>query len=403
MRRYALAIVLLSALAGRAVLAQNQLGFDSVVETRRALALAQEQGEAARRRAEQLEADVARATQAAERTAREAAAVAARIQQGEAAIAASEARLVLIETQRRALARSLAARQQPVVRLTGALQRLSRRPLLLSLLRPGSVQDTVHLRAVLSTMLPQVERKTAVLRSELRKGETLRQAAHTANRALKSDEAELAARRSALTALETRQRLASRSVSGIADRENERALALAEQAGDLGALVDSLGQEGALRDRLAALPGPIMRPARPLESQVISATEAPVAVPVGLPGYMLPVAGQLVAGFDDLLPDGLRSRGLSLAARSGAQAVAPAAGRIAFAGLYRGFGAIVIVEHEGGWSSLITGLAEASVRVGDEVVTGAPLGVAGAGKPILGLELRRDGVPVNPLELLGSR
>ena len=365
MRRYALAIVLLSALAGRAVLAQNQLGFDSVVETRRALALAQEQGEAA--------------------------------------IAASEARLVLIETQRRALARSLAARQQPVVRLTGALQRLSRRPLLLSLLRPGSVQDTVHLRAVLSTILPQVERKTAVLRSELRKGEALRQAAHTANRALKSDEAELAARRSALTALETRQRLASRSVSGIADRENERALALADQAGDLGALVDSLGQEGALRDRLAALPGPIMRPARPLESQVISATEAPVAVPAGLPGYMLPVAGQLVAGFDDLLPDGLRSRGLSLAARSGAQAVAPAAGRIAFAGLYRGFGAIVIVEHEGGWSSLITGLAEASVRVGDEVVTGAPLGVAGAGKPILGLELRRDGVPVNPLELLGSR
>ncbi|HVR90013.1 MAG TPA: peptidoglycan DD-metalloendopeptidase family protein [Novosphingobium sp.] len=385
------------------VLAQAQLGYDDVDETRRALATAQQQGEVARRRGEALETEAARATEAADKTAREAAAVAARIQQGEAAIAANEARLKLIARQRTVLQASLAARQQPVVRLTGALQRLSRRPMVLSLLRPGSTLDTMHLRAVLATMLPEVERRTSALRAEIDRGEALEQQALATSRALRADEAELSRRRQALAALETRQRLGSRAASGVADRESERALALAEQARDLGSLVDSLGEAGALRDQLAALPGPIMRPERPQESQVIAATTPlPSAQPSGLPGYLLPVAGRLVAGFGDVLQDGARSRGVALAARDGAQAVAPFAGRVAFAGPYRGFGNIVIIEHPGGWTSLVTGLAQLDAKVGDELVGGAPLGIAGPGRPVLNLELRRNGEPVNPLEFVNS-
>ena len=92
------------------------------------------------------------------------------------------------------------------------------------------------------------------------------------------------------------------------------------------------------------------------------------------------------------------SDGITLAPRPGAQVVAPAAGRVAFAGPYRGYGRIVIVEHEGRWTSLVTGLARVDVRVGDRLVAGAPLGVAGQGQPRVSLELRRDNDPVNPLQ-----
>ncbi len=406
MIRFARLLPLLCALLvppGAVVLAQPQLGYDDANDTRRALATAQQQGETARRRAEQLESQAATATQVADKTAREAAAIAARIQQGEAAIAGGEARLTLIGRQRTALQASLAARQQPVVRLTGALQRLSRRPMVLSLLRPGSVQDTVHLRAVLATMLPQVERRTRALKAEILRGRALEAQALAANLALRGDKAELTRRRQALAVLETRQRLSSRAASGVADRESERALALAEQARDLGSLVDSLGEAGALRDRLAVLPGPIMRPARPQESQVIAATTPlPSPEPSGLAGYLLPVAGRLVAGFGDVQSDGVRSRGISLAARDGAQAIAPFAGRVAFAGPYRGFGNIVIIEHPGGWTSLVTGLAQLDAKVGDELVGGAPLGIAGPGRPLLNLELRRAGEPVNPLDYVNG-
>lgn len=112
---------------------------------------------------------------------------------------------------------------------------------------------------------------------------------------------------------------------------------------------------------------------------------------------MLPVDGRLVSGFG---ANG--ARGIGIAARSGAQVVAPGAGRVAFAGPYRGYGRIVIVEHPGGWTSLVTGLIQIDVRVGQTLVAGSPLGLAPPGRPVVTLELRQDGAPVNPLDQLRS-
>ena len=61
---------------------------------------------------------------------------------------------------------------------------------------------------------------------------------------------------------------------------------------------------------------------------------------------------------------------------------------------------IVIVEHGDGWASLVTGLARAQVRVGQTLVAGSPLGQAPTGSPRIGVELRRNGERVNPLDRL---
>ena len=401
-RPHRLALVLLLPFAAAAALAQQALVYDEAADIQRALAEAQSEGMAARKRAEQLEAEAAQATEAAEKTAREAAGAAARIQQAEAAIVADQARIGLIERQRKLLRVRLAEKQRPLVRLTASLQRMARRPPVLSMLRPGSLRDAMYLRAILATMLPEVERRTASLRAEIARSKVLQEQARLALKQLRAGEGEWRQRRLGLTALETRQRLASRSVSGIADREAERALALAERARDLDGLADDLGKAGALRADLAALPGPVMRPAQPLSAQVAPETATASATPGGLPAYALPVTGRLVAGFGDSARGSPRSRGIALAVRQGAQAVSPAPGRVAFAGPYRGYGSIVIIEHAAGWTSLITGLAQLDARVGDRLVGGSPLGITGAGRPVLTLELRRDGVPVNPLEYIRS-
>ena len=80
--------------------------------------------------------------------------------------------------------------------------------------------------------------------------------------------------------------------------------------------------------------------------------------------------------------------------------VAPARGRVAFAGPYRGYGQIVIVEHINGWTSLVTGLSKTSVVAGDELLGGSPLGSAAEQNPMVTLELRRAGEPVNPLQYM---
>ncbi|MCK9540524.1 MAG: peptidoglycan DD-metalloendopeptidase family protein [Novosphingobium sp.] len=375
--------------------------FADAGETARAMAQARKEGEAARRRAEQLEAQATQVTQQAERTARQAAAVAARIQQTEAQVSLLEGQTVLIARDRARLRARLAERQQPLIRLTAALQRLSRRPPVLALLRPGSIDDTVHMRALLTTLLPQVEQRTAALREEIAQARRLQDRARQSAQALRASEGQLREQRRNLAAIESRQRLASRQAMSTADREAERALALAEQARDLGGLMRDLDEAGRLRAALARLPGPISRPARPEDARV-TATEAPVEVSDAPPGYMLPVAGRLVSGFAADQGGGARSRGIALATRPGAQVVAPAGGRVAFAGPFRGFGRIVIVEHEGGWTSLVTGLAELDARVGDRLVGGSPLGVAGPGSPVVSLELRRDGTAVNPLQFIAT-
>jgi septal ring factor EnvC (AmiA/AmiB activator) len=370
-------------------------------QAQRDMIASRRESDAARRRAEKLEVRAREVTEQAEKTARETAAIAARIQETEAAIAAQRAKVHLIAIERVDLRERLAEKQAPLARLTGSLQRLSRRPPLLAVLRPGSVRDAVYLRALLDTMMPQVERRTRGLRAEIERGRMLEQQAVAAGHQLAQMEGEMRERRQALAILESRQRLAGREASGIAAREGERALALAEKARDLGDLVVRLVEQGALRVQLAALPGPTMRPPRPEETRVIDASQF-VPVPEGLASYMLPVTGRLVTGFGEVLPGQAPSRGLSLATRASAQVVAPAAGRIAFAGPYRGYGQIVIVEHKGGWTSLVTGLTRLDVEVGRQVVAGAPIGTTGPSDPRVMVELRRQGEAVNPLQYIRS-
>lgn len=370
-------------------------------EARSALARAVQEGKRARYRAERLEEDARRATQRAERTAAEAAAVAARIQETEARIAARQAQIRLMAERRKRLDARLAERQEPLIRLSAALQRLSRRPPALGLLRPGSVRDAVYLRALLATMLPEVEARTAELRGELTRIRKLASEQAAAAEALAREEARLRQRQQRLAGMEAEQRLDMRRMAGIASRENERALALAERAKDLEELVEVAGRQGRLIAELEALPGPIMRPRRPEESQVLD-TVRPSPTPSGLASYILPVAGRLVTGFGASSGGGRPSRGIVLVAPGGAQVVAPAAGRVAFAGPYSGYGRIAIIEHEGGWTSLVTGLGRLDVEPGERVVGGSPLGVVEPSDGKVIVELRQGGEPVNPMRYLGG-
>lgn len=391
-------IGLLLGVAGWQLAAQEAAPFEDAGQAGEALRRAGQALAQARTRGEQLEAEAQRATEAADRTAREAAAVAARIQQSEAEVEVAQARIALIDRQRDALRLDMAKRQEPVVRLTAALQMMARRPLAFSLVRAESLRDTVYLRAVLETTLPEVRRRTAGLRQEIQRGRALQDQARMAAQQLRGGEVQLAERQKQLAMLESRQRLESRAARGTANRESDRALALAEQTRDLAALMQQLGTDGALREQLAALPGPVLRPDRPGDAPMVVSEPTSTARQTRL-AWILPVSGRLVAGFGEKGQTDV-SDGITLAPTGAAQVVAPAGGRVAFAGAYRGYGRIVIVEHDGGWTSLITNLGRVTVAVGDSVVQGSPIGSAAPGRPVVTVELRKDGVPVNPLPLV---
>lgn len=378
-----------------------------------ALLLAPEEAEAqlaraarASRRAEtraaRLTLEAEAATEAATRTAREAAALAASIQQAEADIEVARARYSLTRAERAALIARLADQQEPTARLAAALQTASRRPLALSALQPGSLKEVVYVRAVLDSAVPQIRERTAGLRADLQRGRALEADAARALSALRASETDLRTRRQNLAALEGQQRLASRNARRAALREAERALALAEEARDLDGLVARLDDIAAVRRELVALPGPVLRPKDLAAAPSTSPAPTPSASASAPPprDFQLPVDGRMLLGFGARRASGLVSSGLELAPVAGAQVVAPASGRVAFAGTYRGFGRIVIIEHEGGWTSLLTGLVRVDAEVGDNVIAGSPMGAAGGRDAPVTFELRRDGIPVNPLQFL---
>lgn len=375
--------------AGRTTLAQEQ----------QALKSARRQSDAARDRSERLEQQASLARDEAEQARRRAAAVAARIQQAEADIQAAQARIAIIARMQRVQAARLAERQEPVVRLTAALQMMARRPLALALVQPGSINDAVHMRAMLGQVLPVIQQRTAGLRAELDRSRALRATAQQAADSLAQAQSNRRVQQGALAALETRKRVAERDYRANAGLEGERALALGERARDIVDLMDRLEQAGDVRDRLAALSGPLLRPARPDQTGAPPAERQPADA--GPPPYRIPVIGQLVTGMGEVSDAGVRSRGLTLLTQPGAQAVAPTAGRIAFAGPYRGYGQILIINHGEGWTTLITGLHRLSARVGDSVRQGDPVGVTGSERPNITVELRRNGRPVDIVPLIG--
>lgn len=368
-------------------------------DQRARLAEAKAQSDAAARRSAALERQAAAEQDQARQAQAQKAAVAARIQQAEADIAAGQARLAIVDrllAQQRA---KLAAKQVPVARLLGALQSLARRPAIISLVQPGSVDDLVHVRAVLSNTLPVIRARTADVRADLARTRQLQAAGALATRALAESRSRLETQRLALTRLEAAHRLRSRAFGRDALIESDRAIALGERARDIVDLMDTIGNQAATRESLESLPGPLARPPRPGE----------VATPIDrvswshtAPPYRLPVRGKIVTGLGELSDSGVHSRGLTISALPGAQVIAPAAGRVAFAGPFRGYGTIVILDHGGGWTTLVSGLGSTSARIGETIGQGAPIGQAPGGEaPNVTVELRRRDRAVDMTALIG--
>lgn len=111
-----------------------------------------------------------------------------------------------------------------------------------------------------------------------------------------------------------------------------------------------------------------------------------------------PVEGNVETSFGEKDALGAQSEGLTFLARPGATVTSPLAGTVRFAGPFQKYKQILIIEHAGGYHSLIAGLDRIDTVVGATLAGGEPVGTlaASVSSPRLYYELRHDGKPVNP-------
>lgn len=393
----ALALVLLAALAlmpqgaARAGLANDALE-RQLVANRATLDRARQQAEVAEQRSVAAARQATQLRDQADADRYAAAALAARIQSAEAAVAASAARVRVADTLRARQLAELRRRQGPLLDLLARLQLLVRRPPASLLAEPGTAAELVHARALVSTLLPLVQRRTAALRAELAESRRLAAVQVAARDRLVVDQRALAARRAELANSERARRAQAMRLGARSGLEADMADALAARAEDIDAMVDGIAAMGATRDRLAALAGPVPRPG------TVRGSLSSFVARIGQPArqeWRPPVVGDVIEGLGAVDASGRRARGMTIMAPAGAQIVAPAAGRMMFAGPFRTYGQVAIIDHGDGWTSLVTGMIAVQARVGDSVVAGSPIGRAGSGAPRIGVEVRRNGVPMD--------
>ena len=333
---------------------------------------------AAERDAQRLEAEAKAAGDQAVRLRKEQDAAGAAILAAEAQISAAKLRSQALERQLQEHRTRLAREQRPAALLLAGMVQMSRRPPLLAIADEGSVEEFVRMRALIDTAMPEVRRRSAALAAQVEQGQRLAAQAAAANTELTRARDALRQSQNRFVALERAALARSASLGSEALSAGDTALARADAATI--AQADVTGTRSAARraTELAALaPAPV----RPMAGDG-RAPSAPI-------GYQLPVTGRVMTGLSEISRNGVRSRGLLLDSARGAPVVAPAAGRIAFAGPFRSREGVVIIDHGRGWMTLLTEV-RTTAKAGDRVAKGAPLGRALGDVTV---ELSRNGRP----------
>ncbi len=332
-----------------------------------------------------------------DRLRREKVASATAIHAGEAEMSRLEARLAQLTREETQKASGLAADRRQMANVLSALTRLSRLPPAAFIVQPLSPADTVRGGIVLRASVGEIKRRAGRLRAELEGLATARRSIAARSLELRTATAALQAERLRLDGLLARTAELQRRAAVDSRDAAARISRLSSEAKDLRELLVRLGPPTG--DRLppseeeTAMPSPLRLVLTPPPE-----SGRPIAKSRGTLPF--PVVGRVVGRYGEESDSGLISKGITIETRPGAQVVAPHEGRVAFAGPFRGYGQLLIIEHGEAYHSLMAGFDRIDAVIGQLVFGGEPVGVMGYpddGKPNLYLELRRNNRPVDPL------
>lgn len=352
-----------------------------------ALVRARTEARQASQRLASLEAEAAKAKGDAERLRTEQQVAAAGIEEAEARISESDTRLALARTQVALVEQRLARKRAPLASLLAGLATMGRQPPILALADRGSVDEMVRVKALLDATMPVIERRSAALQAELADRRRLASAVDSARSEVARSRDLLVERRQRFAQMEARAADRATRLAGGALVAGDRVLATGEQLASAGSDSAERQAAGRVASRLAELD---FAPARPIRGDS--------ALPREDFAYSLPVSGKLAEGLGSVSRTGISSRGLRFETARGTPVAVPADGTIQFAAPFRGQDGIVIIDHGDGWTSLLLGVASDRKR-GTRVRRGEKLGRA---LGPLGVELRRNGVPVSPALIAAS-
>jgi septal ring factor EnvC (AmiA/AmiB activator) len=338
---------------------------------------------------------------------------AARIRDVEANIDATRARLEPLDEQEQLFRKSLDERRGVIVEILAALQRIGRQPPPALMVRPEDALQAVRTAITLGAVLPEMRAQADALAGDLSDLLRVRKEIIDERDRLSGDLDLLGREQLRMSLLIDQRQNMQATAQQALDAERQRAADLARQVDTIKDLIAKLeqGVDSATRAARASARA-IADDATQPELAALSdpGRLAPAAAFADMRGHLrLPVNGVRIREFGGSDGASGTQKGLSIAARPGAQITAPCDGWVVYAGPFRSYGQLLILNAGGGYHVLLAGMERISVDLGQFVLTGEPVAamgdgsqatatVVGAGpkQPVLYVEFRKDGTPIDP-------
>lgn len=306
----------------------------------------------------------------------------------------------------------------------GALQRMGRNPPPALLVTPEDALSSVRSAILLGSVVPEVRSETDILVGQLQELVRITNDIDTQRSELSTELASLASEEERLNLLLVEKQKLSGEAQAKLAQESAKSAQLAAQATSLNGLISSLeteiesAREAAEAARLAELEQKRLEQERIAAGRKFEKNDAfsdpgriaPAISFAAAKGLLpLPVSGTQLASFGQNDGAGEKTKGISLEARQNTRVISPADAWVVYAGPFRSYGQLLIMNAGQGYHIVIAGMERINVQPGQFVLVGEPIGVMGAQriastglvdvnttKPTLYVEFRKDGKSIDP-------
>lgn len=346
------------------------------------------------------------------------------IHQSEAQLNLIESKVDQLQAQEKQLRTTLEERHGAISGLLAAMQRMGRNPPPVMITRREDALSMVRSAMLLAAVFPELRGQAVALANQLSDLARVMTSIRTEGEKLKIETVRLGEARTRLAALQEAKRQSQSERQAELEGVLKAASQIARNVEDLSDLIGKLDKEVAARTELGSYEKDMTAAEQASPDRSAAAVLAPSAGSVAMlsPGRIrpdipfvqakgqlpMPAQGRRVFAFGDKTQYGTLSKGLVVQTRDGGQVVSPCDGWIVYAGEFRTYGKLLIINAGGGYHMLLAGLSQIDVQFGQFVLTGEAVGVMGSAVksslaaktqdsgPVLYIELRKDGRSIDP-------
>jgi septal ring factor EnvC (AmiA/AmiB activator) len=334
---------------------------------------------------------------------------AAAVQEYEASLSNLEKELSALEDEQSAVKAKLDERFTQMQTLTASLEILAKSPTEAMFSAPLSPQDMAKSAVLMRGTIPVLESVSKDLRAELIRLSSLKMAIKAKRAQIKMAFKGLGEKNQRLAALILAKKEEEKKLLGLSETAKERIAELSKKAKN----IEDILKANAARKLKEQQEKEKAEAAKKAEEMNLKKYISPAkgdknalsgdfAKAKGV--LSMPAAGSISSRFDEINQNGMHNKGITIRTRAGAQVISPYDGTVIFAGFLKGYGKLLIIEHNGNYFTTLAGMGQIDAEEGQTLLAGEPVGTMEQREaPELYMELRKADTPINPLPWLALK